>query len=289
VSLVLNAELARRWRDQDPFEVLDGIPGEVARRAPGRRTFRFELDGTAYYAKVHTGVGWGEILKNLLQFRAPVLGAGPEWRAALHLRYWGLGTVEPVAFGQRGRNPARLRSFVVTREIRDAVSLEPCLEAWAAGETVRAPSGAAFPPPGPRARFRLVEAVARTVRRLHDAGINHRDLYVCHLWLCAASTAEAPRLLLMDLHRAQLRDAVPERWRRKDLAALLYSVRDLRLTRAQRLRFVRAYAGTALRTALADPRDALGVDAGFWARVERRAEDLVRRHEGRDPDPGRAR
>lgn len=285
MALVLNAELARLWRDVDPFQALEALPGTVARTAPGRRTFRFELEGRGYYAKVHSGVGWREILKNLVQLRPPVLGADAEWRAALRLRYAGLETVEPLAFGRRGRNPARRRSFVVTREVRHAVSLEACLEAWAQGRAVAAPDGTTFPPPGPRERFRLVEAVARLARRMHDAGINHRDLYVCHVWLGAAPGPDrAPRLLLMDLHRAQIRPAVPERWRRKDLAALLYSVRDLAPGRSLRLRFLRAYAGTDLRTALTDPRDALDVDAGFWARVERRATALARRHDARAGD-----
>ena len=37
--------------------------------------------GSHYFAKIHHGVGWREILKNLLHLKLPVLGAENEWRA----------------------------------------------------------------------------------------------------------------------------------------------------------------------------------------------------------------
>ena len=46
------------------FEVMAHLDGEVYREVASRRTFRFEHDGKAYFAKVHFGVGWKEIIKN---------------------------------------------------------------------------------------------------------------------------------------------------------------------------------------------------------------------------------
>lgn len=51
-----------------------------------RRTLRIEVAGQGYlFVKIHRGVGWKEILKNLLSLRLPVLGAGNEWRAIARL------------------------------------------------------------------------------------------------------------------------------------------------------------------------------------------------------------
>ena len=61
---------------------------------------------------------------------------------------------------------------------------------------------------------------------MHRAGVNHRDCYICHFLLHTDRPIQASdlRLSVIDLHRAQVRDAVPRRWRDKDLAALADSL-----------------------------------------------------------------
>ena len=60
------------------------------------------------------------------------------------------------------------------------------------------------------------------------------------------------RLSLIDLHRAQVRDATPRRWRDKDLAALYFSALDIGLTRRDFLRFLKTYFAAPLRDVLRD-------------------------------------
>ena len=111
-----------------------GIRGEVYREpaGAGRRTLRFELGGVGYFLKLHWGVGWREIFKNLFSLRLPVLGARNEWLAIKRLDQLGVETMQLAGFGEEGWNPARRRSFVITRELGDTVSLEDyCLD-WAA-------------------------------------------------------------------------------------------------------------------------------------------------------------
>jgi heptose I phosphotransferase len=96
-----------------------------------------------------------------------------------------------------------------------------------------------------------LDQVARVARRLHEGGVNHRDFYICHFLMNvtggeAAYTQREPELYLIDLHRAQLRDKVPYRWRVKDLAGLLFSVLDVGLTRTDIARFLRIYTGEPL-------------------------------------------
>ena len=88
-------------------------------RAPegtGRRTVRFDLNSRHYFIKTHTGVGWQEILKNLIYFRLPVLGAMDEWHGIHHLQRLKIKTLSVAAYGTAGGmyNWARRRSFIVT-------------------------------------------------------------------------------------------------------------------------------------------------------------------------------
>lgn len=69
------------WSGNDPFVAVEALKGEVFRELEARRTLRTEVDGRGYFVKIHRGVGWAEILKNLISLRLPVLGAGNEWRA----------------------------------------------------------------------------------------------------------------------------------------------------------------------------------------------------------------
>ncbi len=50
-------------------------PADVYRDKEGRKTLRFEYAGNAWFLKLHTGVGWAEVGKNLLQLRLPVISA----------------------------------------------------------------------------------------------------------------------------------------------------------------------------------------------------------------------
>jgi heptose I phosphotransferase len=238
-------------------------PADVRRERQGRRTLRFERAGRGYYLKLHTGVGWREIFKNLCRARLPVLGATEEYRALGALQRIGVDSLSVAAYARLGRNPARLQSMLVTDELADTVSLEAYCAGWA-GE-----------PPPFAVRLRLIRKLAEISRRMHGAGINHRDYYLCHFHLDERTLGErSPRCYLIDLHRAQLRRRTPRRWRVKDLAGLYFSAMDCGFTRRDLLRFVRHYTGGELRRALAR-------EAGFWRQVARRAERLYVRERAR--------
>lgn len=241
--------------DVQAFERIMTLPGEVFRDVKGRTTLRFQAGGRAYFLKRHTGVGWREIFKNLVSLRAPVLGAGNEHAAIHRLGELGVATLREAGFGQRGWNPARRESFLITEELAGMTSLEDLCRDWP-----REPPEAGF-------KRALIAEVARIARVLHENGVNHRDFYLCHFLFDPASPPQAPRLSVIDLHRAQLRRRTPERWRVKDLGALYFSAMDIGLTRRDRLRFLKIYRARPLR-------DILAREAGFWEKVAGRARSL---------------
>jgi heptose I phosphotransferase len=219
------------WAGQDPFEAVEALEGKVVRAMDGRRTFRTEISGRGYFVKIHRGVGWREIFKNLLSARLPILGADNEWLAARRLAKLGIDSLHAVAFGQRGHNPAHRHSFIITEELVPVISLENFTRHWPQA-----------PPPLSLKRA-LIQRVASMARRMHEGGVNHRDLYICHflLHLDPAPSPTNLRLSLVDLHRAQIRLHTPRRWRDKDLAALHFSSLNIGLTKRDRLRFLRTY------------------------------------------------
>lgn len=221
MKLFLNAQWQEYWRGKDPFAEACALQGEVYRSKEGRRTLRFERDGAGYFLKLHQGIGWGEILKNLLQLRLPVLGAANEYAACLRLAQLGIDTMTPVAFGERGSNPARQLSFLITGELANTVSLEDYCKPWA---TL---------PPSLREKRAIIRKLAQISRLLHTNGINHRDYYLCHFLRADNGQAfqQVDQLFLIDLHRVQMRRRTPVRWLVKDLAGLFYSAFDLPLTR----------------------------------------------------------
>lgn len=240
-------------------------PEDTYRNKEGRKTLRFTLAGKSYFLKLHSGVGWGEIVKNLLQLRLPVISARNEFEAVTALQDAGVDTLSVAAFASEGHDPAAICSLLVTDDLVGTVSLEDFCADWAGR------------PPTFTVRQRLTAKLADTARRMHGAGVNHRDFYLCHFHLDPATLAKASvRCYLIDLHRAQLRASTPRRWQVKDLAGLYFSAMDCGIGQRDLLRFMRLYTPGGLRRAL-------DADAALWREVEARARRLYQAEHGREP------
>lgn len=242
MRLMLEEPFQSLWQGRDAFAEVEKLEGEVFRELDGRRTLRTEVAGRGYFVKIHRGIGWGEILKNLASLRLPVLGAGQEWAAIQRLTEVGVPTMHAVAFGARGRNPAAQHSFIITDELAPTISLEDYCRDWPQN------------PPPVALKHALIARVAQMTGAMHCAGVNHRDCYICH-FLLHTDTEVTPqdfRLSLIDLHRAQIRAQVPQRWRDKDLAGLYFSALEIGLTQRDLLRFLRLYFRQPLRDILRD-------------------------------------
>lgn len=260
MKLMLAEPFKRLWGGRDAFAEVERLEGVVYRELEARRTLRTEVAGRGYFVKIHRGIGWREIFKNLMTAKRPVLGAGQEWQAIQRLQEAGVPTMTAVAYGERGSNPADQHSFIVTEELAPTISLEFYCMDWPKQ------------PPEPRLKRALIAEVARMTGMMHRAGVNHRDCYICHFLLHTDKTVTADdfKLSVIDLHRAQTRAAIPMRWRNKDLAGLYFSALDIGLTRRDKLRFLKGYFRQPLRQILRD-------EAPLLAWLERRAEKLYRR------------
>ena len=237
MKIFLNSQWQKLWQNKDPFVEAQALQGKIYRSKEGRRTLRFEREGSSYFLKLHEGIGWIEIFKNIFQLRLPVLGAANEYLACLRLKQLGIDTMVPVAFGERGYNPARQLSFLITEDLANTISLEDYCKNWHIQK------------PSIREKRNIIRKIAHISKSLHENGINHRDYYLCHFLRNddGAPYQYKDPLYLIDLHRAQLRKYTPQRWLIKDLAGLFYSAFDLPLTSRDILCFLSCYRRDWLR------------------------------------------
>jgi len=259
VQVAIRDDIAPNIGTQPIFDWVRQLDGAVYRSVANRRTLRFELNGKGYFLKWHGGIGWKEVLKNLTSFRMPIWGAGNEWAAINRLTEQQIPTMRWVGFGVRGWNPAQQESFIITDELAPTISLEDLCREWASK------------PPPYHFKTHLIRQVARLARDMHQAGVNHRDFYICHiLWRTETPDythlPQYQNLHIIDLHRAAVRSNVPHRWLVKDVGSLYFSAMDCGLSWRDLLRAIRIYSGSLKR--------ALTEEANFWREVEQRAHAL---------------
>ena len=245
IEQYIGSELSDWFSPEQLFQQVDQLEGEIFRQVGRRRTIKVRLGHKNYFAKIHYGVGWREIFKNLFQGRLPVLSARNEWLAIQALRTAGVPTMEGVLYCESGSNPALKNSAILTRSLENRISLED------------------YEVENPMIKRHLIKLIAMMTKRMHSAGVNHRDYYLCHFLLDRQS--DELQLNLIDLHRAQLRTKVPPRWLVKDLGGLLFSALEKGMTKRDLLRFVRDYSGDL---------STLRVNRSFWCSVIGRARKL---------------
>ncbi len=232
----------------DVFEAMMRLSGKAFRDVPGRKTMRVEIGGRNYFIKQHFGVGWGEVFKNLLSLKLPILGAMTEVRAIQKLSEIGIATTPLVAYGQRGSNPATMQSFVLTEDLGDIVSLEEMLMD---SQSYLMPEDS---------KHLMLTVVADIASKLHSAGLCHRDFYLCHFVLSRQNAlANHYDLHLIDLHRMLQNQSPNGEAVMKDIAGLYFSMLQNGLDALDLNLFKQHY---------------LPQKAAFWTKVETRANKL---------------
>jgi hypothetical protein len=248
------------------------IDGEVVKQVVrSRRTVRLSRGSKNFYLKAHSGVGWVEIIKNLLSLHSPVVSALNEVRAIERCQAIGIDTTRLAAYGQEGINPATVKSFLLT----DAIDATEDLEHW----LPKLEQAIKREPRLITLKRAVITRVADIAAKLHGHGMNHRDFYLCHFRIALPPDGGFPeaaqvKIYLMDLHRAQRRRQIPHRWRVKDLAGLLYSslfdARGFHLSGTDVARFMVRYSGQGFSRSTLDQKT-------LWCDVLRRVDRTHRR------------
>jgi tRNA A-37 threonylcarbamoyl transferase component Bud32 len=164
-----------------------------------------------------------------------------EWENSLTLQRAGIDVAEPVAFGEECGPLWEKFSFILTATARGEMTVEEFLQARSE----------------PAERQRVFDALARFVRKMHDAGLASPDLFTRHLFL---SRGNDPQFCLIDMARLDRKKKLSPTLRARDLAALHVTAPMRFLTTPERLRFLEIYGGMELRP-----------------RIEARAQHLLQR------------
>jgi len=195
---------------------------------PHRSRVCFRLpEGPMVYLKRYCNPPKGEQITNWIEHRRRAAAAEYDWRPTEELTAADVSVPETIAYGVEWNGLFEKRSFIMIREIADGKPLEEelpcCLTESGPAESAR-----------PRRAF--LEKLADFIRRFHDTGYRHRDLYLSHVFY-----DQRENFHLIDLQRLFKPLIFKERFRTKDIAQLHFSSPADFITRADRLRFYLRY------------------------------------------------
>lgn len=218
------------WRYQD---------GETQKKIKERSVIRFEIQTDSgkkyFYLKRHNTqfVGIKRILALFSQ--KLVLSEGKrEFENICDFREGGLGTVFPVAAGERFVKFCWVQSFLITEDFSPFISLEYMLRdhpEFFMGEK-----------DSDRKR-NLINRIGIFARRMHEKGFNHRDFNATHILLYYKDKSDAPDIALFDLQRVDRSAVLQFRWIIKSLSELNYTLPKSLFDEEDRISLLLSYKG----------------------------------------------
>lgn len=182
-----------------------------------RERIMFETDNprTTLFLKRYQNIPKLIQIKNWINRKKRISLMGCDLEPVENLRRLGMNTPQTIAFGCQWNGLFENRSFIITEKIPDSVSLEKNL---------------------PIERKNFIENLAAFVRKFHNTGFRHRDLYLCHIF-CDSNN----QFTLIDLNRVFKPLFFSKKYLIKDLAELYYSSPGGTVTKTDRLRFFLSY------------------------------------------------
>ncbi len=168
-------------------------------------------------------------LRNWLAARGRKSCAMQEYASMSALAAAGIGIPRPICWGQQWGILFEKRSFIITEKVPSAEALERklprCFNAPATKENLQR-------------RREFILKLACFIKKFHETGYRHRDLYLSHIFCSNKS-----EFFLIDLARVFRPLVLGRRFQIKDLAQVYYSAPGRHFSRTDRLRFYLAYAG----------------------------------------------
>lgn len=185
-------------------------------------------DGSIFFLKRYRGSGIAAQVKSWFARGCRNSFAGFDIRPAGELAQAGILTPKIAAYGEEWGLFFEKRSFSITEKIPGGEALERRLpKCFNDGSPEALAEKRAF-----------LRQLGRWAAKFHATGWRHRDFYLAHIFL-----TDDGDLYLIDLQRAFMPLQFSERYRRKDLAQLYYSMPREYFSLADRLRVYLAYTG----------------------------------------------
>jgi heptose I phosphotransferase len=165
-------------------------------------------------------------LKNWCSSHKKISSSFLDFEPAEKLSSLGINTPKTILLAQQWGIIFEKRSAIATLHIPNAQSLEKKLP-WF------------FTEPNNKQKKKFIKDLAEFVKKFHDTGYRHRDLYFAHIFYNQSENI----FHLIDLARAFKPVILKSRFTAKDLAQLYYSAPAKFFTMTDRLRFYKIYTG----------------------------------------------
>ena len=209
---------------------LNPAKGEKLRDVEKRSNIKLILEGRTFFLKRHQASSPLDRVRSLFG-RAERLAPGMvEFKNIMAIEQNGFPVMKVAACGEKRSLGLFGESFIMTEEIEGAEPLDNYFKKQ-------------FAPPLTREKLLkkrdIINRLGELIRKFHALGFNHRDLYMCHIFVRAGD--HEAFLYIIDLQRMQTRKALRGRWLVKDIAHLNYSSQFEGITDTDRMRFLRSY------------------------------------------------
>ena len=196
------------------FSNLFDVNGKSIRIGTNRETLEFTFKNKKYFIKRFSN---GSILKSILNklgFVKDDSNARNEFEAYQILKEIGVETAKLVCYGDE-KNFFCNRSFVISEKIENFEQLDFFF------------SKAKYRKYHKNHEDQIYKKVVQIINKLHQNGIVHHDLYLCHFLLDLNSLENKKniKIYLIDFHRLQKNKRVPSGRLIKELGDLLFSVK----------------------------------------------------------------
>jgi hypothetical protein len=234
VEFTGNWEQFFREHDLQSFEdIFEYSGGTVINRNKKRDVIAVTLgDGDErkeFFVKRFSKPHFKDMLFTLTNFGRLCSQAACEWKNANFLLQNNIGTYRPVCFGFRNAFGLERESFFMTEKLDSCCLKDFVAEHWSDCPQAR--------------KEKIIVAIAKLARKIHDLNIAMPDLYIWHIFLSDRHNNDGPGvedLAIIDLHRMRI-NVRSTREKIKDLAALNYSMLDKYFDRHLRELLINTY------------------------------------------------
>ncbi len=174
-----------------------------------------------------------DMLFTIRNFGSLCSQAACEWKNIDILLGHGIDTYHPVCFGQEIYLGLEKKSFIVTEKINGAPLTDFVTANW--------------PNLDQPQKEKIITAMAKFVRKIHNAEISMPDLYLWHIFIAKTPPADdvtEDDFAIIDLHRMRI-NVSNKNARIRDLGALDFSMQEKYFDDSLRKVFLNTYMDTA--------------------------------------------
>jgi len=162
-------------------------------------------------------------------FGEPCSQARCEWESTKLLSSNGIGTYNPVCYGERTKWGMERKSFIVTEELKGVSLTDYVKQNWQQLNK--------------RQKEKIITSIAAFVRRIHENKFSLPDLYVWHIFLKENQASGEWEFAVIDLHRMS-QNVTNKKRLMENLGRLLHSMTDRYFDEELKRLFIESYAGS---------------------------------------------